>query len=192
MSKSIFNNNKYYESNPFTKNKEHKNRRKDTRHKKTYKTKLKDDALYNKFIKHSEYTYVDEASNMMITKENKKYYLIYNDGLLDGETCIEFNRYLDLRDYINKFYDYNKMLEDYKDNLKNTLTIQIGDEEIQLRTEDFAVFRYDTSVPSVVMSPRTPTSFNNIQVTSSLPSFTVEVDEQIRGQISNYSYSNDI
>lgn len=167
MSKSIFNNNKYYESNPFTKNKEHKNRRKDTRH----KVKSKGDVLYSEFKKHDEYSYIDEASNIMIEKENNKYYLIYNDGLLNGETCIEFNRYFDLRCYIDKFYDYNKILEDY---LKKYITIQIGNNVIRLRTEDFNIS--DTTM-----------TFNSVQ--------SISIDDEItqaRGQESSITYSDDI
>lgn len=115
--------NKYYESNPLTKNKNNKfnkdmqkqkrqtkNERKN--YKKAYKKKGYKLALY--FIQLKDAKYVDD-SGIVILKENDLYIVECADGL-DNEEKISkvFVEYNEVIDYLNEFYDYKKIEEHYK------------------------------------------------------------------------------
>lgn len=131
--------NKYYEPNPFTKNKNNKfnkdmqkqirqakNEKKN--YKKTYKKKGYELALLLIQSKNNV-SYTDD-SGIIIIKENDLYIVECANGTLDDEEKVRkvFSEYNEVIDYLNKFYNYEKIEEHYKtcvNNIYNTVVKNI-------------------------------------------------------------------
>lgn len=122
--------NKYYESNPLTKNKNNKfnkdmqkqirqakNEKKN--YEKAYKKKGYELALLLIRSKNNA-SYTDD-SGIMIIKEDDLYIVECANGTLDDEEKVRkvFSEYNEVIDYLNEFYDYEKIEEHYKTCVKN-------------------------------------------------------------------------
>lgn len=119
------NRNKYYESNPLTKNqnnKFNKDMQKQAREKKNEKKnyvkayKKKGYELASLLAQSkSNISYTDD-SGIMIIKEDDLYIVECANGTLDDEEKVRkvFSEYNEVIDYLNEFYDYEKIEEHYK------------------------------------------------------------------------------
>lgn len=126
------NKNKYYEPNPLTKNKNNKfnkdmqkrtrqikNEKKD--YKKAYKKKGYKLALF--LVESERVMYIDD-SGISILKEDGLYIVECADGL-DNErkTRKAFAEYNEVIDYLNEFYNYEKMEEHFIKHIKHLIFI---------------------------------------------------------------------
>ena len=126
--------NKYYESNPLTKNKNNrfnkdmqkqirqaKNEQKN--YKKAYKKKGYELALLLIQSKNN-ISYTDD-SGIMIIKEDDLYIVECVNGTLDDEEKVRkvFSEYNEVVNYLNEFYDYEKIEEHYKTRVRNTYNV---------------------------------------------------------------------
>lgn len=129
--------NKYYESNPLTKNKNNqfnKNMQKQIRqakneqknYEKAYKKKGYELALLLIRSK-SNASYTDD-SGIMIIKEGDLYVIECANGTLEDEEKVRkvFSEYNEVVNYLNEFYDYEKIEEHYKTRIKNAYNSFIG------------------------------------------------------------------
>lgn len=128
--------NKYYESNPLTKNqnnKFNKDMQKQAREKKNEKKnyvkayKKKGYELAPLLIQSkSNISYTDD-SGIMIIKEDDLYVVECANGTLDDEEKVRkaFSEYNEVIDYLNEFYDYEKIEEHYKTRVGTVYNVTI-------------------------------------------------------------------
>ena len=126
--------NKYYESNPLTKN---KNNRFNKDIQKQIRQTKNEQKNYKKMYKKKEYelallliqsksnmSYTDD-SGIMIIKEDDLYIVECANGTLEDEKKVRkaFSEYNEVVNYLNEFYDYEKIEQHYKTRVKHMYNV---------------------------------------------------------------------
>lgn len=118
-----------YEYNPFRNpndekflklKKQEKKKKKDLV--KYYKESNKSYDLAIRMIKEKEYYSYKDASTIRIVKENNQYIVICNSGLTnENEKERVFDKYYEVIDFINLFYDYDQIEKHYKEFIESNV-----------------------------------------------------------------------
>ena len=130
-----------YEYNPFRNPNDEKFSKKRRQEKKKKKDLVKyykeSNKLYDlaiRMIKEKEYYSYKDASTIRIIKENNQYIVICDSGLTnENEKERVFDKYYEVIDFINLFYDYDQIEKHYKEFIESTIpkeTLIINDDTI--------------------------------------------------------------